>query len=34
MYAGPDIIAQKENLANQGAFGFAIVKPQNIGWKK
>ena len=34
MYAGPDMFAQKEGLANVGAYGFAIVKPQNIGWKK
>ena len=33
-FGGPAIQAQKEGLANVGAYGYAVVKPQNIGWKK
>lgn len=34
LYNGPDYIAVKEGLANFGAYGFAIVPVETIGWEK
>jgi len=33
-FGGPEIRAQKEGMANVGAYGYAVVRPQDIGWKK
>ena len=33
-FNGPDIWAVTPGLANYGAFGFAKVPVQNIGWEK
>ena len=33
-YQVPDIVASKEKLANFGAFGFASVIYEDVGYKK
>jgi peptide/nickel transport system substrate-binding protein len=33
-YQRPEIVATRSNLVNYGAFGFAAIIYENIGWKK